>query len=59
MRPTLNCTPFPLAVGTFSVTKSCGTSPCVPRSNPPDLITAAFWPNSSSAWKPALHFAAS
>src|SRR5256885_7320440 len=49
MRPTLNCSPLPLAVGTFRVTYRCGKSAGVegPK-KPPDWITVASWPTSSS-----------
>src|SRR5438552_8373261 len=59
IRPTLNCTPFPLAVGTFKVTYRCGTSASAPKSNPGDLISVASWPSNSSLWNPALNFAGS
>src|SRR5256885_8201953 len=60
IRPTLNCRPFPLAVGTFRVTYRCGRSAGVegPK-KPPDWITVASWPTSSSVWNPALNFAGS
>src|SRR5437879_1917150 len=60
IRPTLNCRPFPLAVGTFRVTYRCGRSAGVegPK-KPPDWITVASWPTSNSVWNPALNFAGS
>src|SRR2546422_88949 len=49
MRPTLNCSPLALAVGTFRVTYRCGRAAGVVGSeNPPDWITVASLPTSSS-----------
>src|SRR5207244_5825101 len=61
MRPTLNWSPFPLAVGTFNVTYRCGMSPCGPRLNvpPSDWITVASCPTSTSVWNPAVNLAGS
>src|SRR2546430_4649659 len=60
MRPTLNCRPLPLAVGTFRGTYRGGTSAGgVELKNPVDWMTLASWPPSTPVWNPALNFARS